>query len=213
MKKTICVLFVLFMIVSSIKGNDPHEYRKALRQNVTLQYKDTIPSFDLTATYYWYNIKLKLNKETKEIYIDKVTKRISSGIILNYEKSIFKSLQKGNDFIFIGPFKSREEASISRDIYIMVIKNTNSTDDLYDKEFYWWYLQINPDFRKIKHAPFLISNLKVYKGNIQEYLQILKSFPKENMILQGPYLDYQFINIIIKKNYFRIYDNIYYLIN
>jgi hypothetical protein len=209
MKKTICVMFVLFMIVSSGYGSGP--FRNS--QSFTIHFKDTIPSIDLSATYYWYYIRLKLNKETKEIYIYKVTQRISSGLILNYEKSIFKSLQKGNDFIFIGPFQSRAEASTSRDIYNIVIKNINSTDDLYDKEFYWWYLKINPNFRKIKHAPFLISDLKIYKGNIQEYLQILKSFPKENMILQGPYPDYQFINIIIKKNYFRIYDNIYFLIN
>jgi hypothetical protein len=199
MERTFAVLFVIFILIWPIKGNETINFQK----NQLSENKDTI---DLLSTYYWYylQIEFKTDKESNHeiINISFPKKNMKSGIYDSFAKDSWRCLQFGKQLIN-GPFKSQEEAQNSLLYYKVASRHSDSVTDLSNEELYWFNLMVNPKYGKTRLADKFISDFVLNKGTKKQFIQDVKSSLQNRIFTQGPFKDCQFANEILKFNFYR----------
>jgi hypothetical protein len=195
MKKTICVLFVLFIIISPGNGNEPLHNNFALKEKAKSQYRDTVPCIETSTTYYWYYVKPIINEKSNTNKIRVLSKTPKSGSTSVYEKDVWRNMQGGQQIV-IGPFNTKNDAQNSILYYEIAALQSDSLIHSSNKELYWYKFEYSRT--KKLHRFDLRSDYKLSKGNSSEFIQELKNSIKNSTLLQGPFEDFEFISNYIK---------------
>jgi hypothetical protein len=196
MKKTICVLFVLFIIISRGNGNEPLHSNYSLKEKAKSQYRDTVPCIEPSATYYWYYVKPIFNEKSNTNKIRVLSKTPKSGSTSVYEKDVWRNMQGGQQIV-IGPFNTINDAQNSILYYEIAALQSDSLIHSSNKELYWYKFTYNRTKKPYRFD--LRSDYKLSKGNSSEFIQELKNSIQKNILLIGPWSDNKFFEDVRPK--------------